>query len=145
MGGACPARTSGLSPDGKWLAYGISRSNGENELRVSKVADASTKAVAFGAHAGFFFGQQVAGLRIGYSETQQDKMRKDKKPVQNKLGLTNLGTGEQITIEGIQSFAFSPTGGWLAMRKYPAEKAGAGKVQPLGRCSGGARTRREHP
>ena len=29
----------GLSPDGKWLAYGINRSNRNNELRVTNVAD----------------------------------------------------------------------------------------------------------
>src|SRR5262249_4147180 len=29
----------GLSPDGKWLAYGINRTNGDNELRVARVTD----------------------------------------------------------------------------------------------------------
>jgi len=39
----------GLSPDGKWLAYGINRSNRNNELRVTNIADGTTKTVAFGA------------------------------------------------------------------------------------------------
>jgi dipeptidyl aminopeptidase/acylaminoacyl peptidase len=120
-----PSRTSGLSPDGKWLAYGINRSNGDNELRVARVADASTKAIAFGAQPVFSSDSHWLAYSIGYSESQQDKMRKDKKPVQNKLGLTNLLTGEQITIDGVQSFAFSPSGTWLAMRKYAVEKPGA--------------------
>jgi dipeptidyl aminopeptidase/acylaminoacyl peptidase len=114
-----------LSPDGKWLAYGITRSNGENELRIAKVADSSTKAVAFGAQPVFSADSQWAAYSIGYSEAQQDKMRKDKKPVQNKLGLTNLATGEQVVVDGISSFAFSPAGTWLAMRKYAVEKPGA--------------------
>ncbi len=120
-----PSRVSGLSPDGKWLAYGINRSNGENELRISKVADATTKAVAFGAQPVFSADSHWLAYSIGYSESQQEKMRKDKKPAQNKLGLTNLLTGEQTVLDGIQSFAFSPSGTWLAMRRYPAEKAGA--------------------
>jgi hypothetical protein len=41
----------GLSPDGRWLAYAINRTNGENELRVASVADGSTKTIAFGAAA----------------------------------------------------------------------------------------------
>src|SRR5262249_43815051 len=33
----------GLSPDGRWLAYGINRTDGENELRVTSIADGATK------------------------------------------------------------------------------------------------------
>ena len=29
----------GLSPDGRWIAYGVNRSNRNNELRIAKVAD----------------------------------------------------------------------------------------------------------
>src|SRR5690242_10149173 len=43
----------GLSPDGKWLAYGINRSNRNNELRVTNIADGTTKTVAFGAQPAF--------------------------------------------------------------------------------------------
>ena len=39
----------GLSPDGRWLAYGINRTNGDNDLRVTSVADGSTRTIAFGA------------------------------------------------------------------------------------------------
>ena len=35
----------GLSPDGRWLAYGINRSNRENELRVTSVASSETKTI----------------------------------------------------------------------------------------------------
>src|SRR5262245_58042973 len=37
-----------LSPDGKWLAYGINRSNRNNELRVANVATGETAVAAFG-------------------------------------------------------------------------------------------------
>src|SRR4029077_7888418 len=56
------------------------------------------------------------------SESQEDKMKKDKKRVERKLGLLNLSTYEQIVVEGIESFSFSPTGTYLAMRRYPPEK-----------------------
>src|SRR5262245_10444105 len=42
-----------LSPDGLWLAYGINRSNGTNELRVKKLSDGETKTVAFGTQMSF--------------------------------------------------------------------------------------------
>ena len=119
-------RSGGLSPDGKWLAYGINRSNGNNELRLARTPIAnSLKPVAFGSQPAFSADSRWVAYAIGYSEAQQDKLRKDKKPVHNKLGLTNLATGEQSEIEGIETFAFSPSGTFLAMRRYPPEKAPA--------------------
>jgi hypothetical protein len=52
-------------------------------------------------------------------------MRKDNKPVENKLAILNLATGEQTVIDSIQGYFFSPDGTWLAMRHYPPEAAGA--------------------
>jgi dipeptidyl aminopeptidase/acylaminoacyl peptidase len=112
----------GLSPDGKWLAYGINRSNRNNELRITKIEDGTTKTAAFGSQAVFSSDSHWVAYAIGYSEAQEEKMRKDKKPIRRKLGLMNLSTGEQVVVEGVESFAFSPNGTYLAMRKYSPEK-----------------------
>jgi dipeptidyl aminopeptidase/acylaminoacyl peptidase len=112
----------GLSPDGKWLAYVIDRSNGSDELRFANVATGTQKVIAFGMQAAFSPNSLWAAYTIGYSEAQQDKFRKDKKPIHNKLGLLNLTTGEQTVVDEIESFAFSPTGTFLAMRRYAPEK-----------------------
>ena len=122
--------TRKLSPDGKWLAYEVVRSNRDNELRIAKVADATNKAVAFATAPAFSADSKWLAYRIGFSESQQDKLKKDKKPAQNKLGLTNLATGEQTVIDGIVAFAFSPTGKALAFRRYPAEKTGSTPPDP---------------
>lgn len=49
-------------------------------------------------------------------------MRKEKKPVQRKMGLLNLATGEQVVVDDIESFSFSPAGTYLAMKRYGPEK-----------------------
>ena len=117
----------GISPDGKWLAYGIARSNGNNELRLSRTDGQLTKVVGFGARPVFSSDSHWAAYSIGHSEAQEEKLRKDKKPVQTKLGLTNLATGEQSEVDGISSFTFSPSGTWLAMRRYSPEKSAVGR------------------
>ena len=117
-----PGPGGGLSPDGKWLAYGINRSNRNNELRITGIADATTKVVAFGAQVAFSSDSKWAAYSIGVSESQEEKLKKDKKPVQKKLGLMNLPTGEQSVVDGVESFAFSPGGAWLAFRRYAPEK-----------------------
>lgn len=115
----------GLSPDGRWLAYGITRTNGDNELRVTSVADGGTKTIAFGAQPAFSSDSRWVAVSVGYSEAQQDKMRKDKKPVRRKLTLVNLSSGEMSTLDAVESFAFSPDGMQLLMRRYAPERAAA--------------------
>jgi dipeptidyl aminopeptidase/acylaminoacyl peptidase len=130
---------SGLSPDGKWMVYGVNRSNGNDDLRAVNIAAGTTKTTAFGTQPAFSSDSHWLAFSIGYSETQADRMRKDDKPVQNKLGLLNLATGEQTEIDAIQSFSFSPDGNWLAMRHYPPEAAaaGGGRGAAAGRGGGG--------
>ena len=117
----------GLSPDGKWLAYGINRSNRNNELRVTNIADGTTKTVAFGAQPAFSSDSRWVAYSIGISESQDEKLKKDNKPVPKKIGLLNLAKGELSAVDGIESFAFSPDGAWLAMRRTPPEKKDSDK------------------
>lgn len=115
----------GFSPDGRWLVYGINRSNRENELRIAKLADGTTKTAAFGAHPAFSADSKWIAYSIGMSEADQEKLRGEQKPVQNKLGLMSLATGEMTTVEGIESFALSPDGAFLAMQRYAPARTGA--------------------
>lgn len=112
----------GLSPDGNWLVYAVSRSNRNNELRIKKLADGTEKVVAFGASPAFSDDSKWLAYSIGMSETDQEKLRRDRKPVHNKLGLMHLATGEMATIDGIDTFSFDDTGAYLAMRRYAPER-----------------------
>jgi dipeptidyl aminopeptidase/acylaminoacyl peptidase len=114
--------TGGLSPDGKWLAYGINRTNRYNELRVSSISDGTTKVVAFGAQPVFSPDSHWVAYAIGNSEAQDEKLRQQKKPIQRKMGLMNLASGQESTVEAVDSFSFSPNGTYLAFHKYPVEK-----------------------
>ncbi|HEY7183591.1 MAG TPA: prolyl oligopeptidase family serine peptidase [Blastocatellia bacterium] len=114
-----------LSPDGKWLAYGVNRSNRNNELRIVSVAGGEPKIAPFGSQPVFSSDSRWVAYSMGYSESQEEKLRKEKKPVQRKLGLLNLATGEQTVVDGIESFAFSANGAYLAMRRYAPERKDA--------------------
>src|SRR5262249_44206200 len=128
------SRSSGLSPDGKWLVYQINRSNHNNELRFMNLADGNTKVVAFGGQPEFSSDGAWVAYSIGVSEAQEEKFGKEKKPVQKKLGLMKFSNGEQVVIDDVESFSFSPNGAYLAMRKYAPPKkdapdAGAEEVE----------------
>ena len=122
-----------LSPDGKWLAYVVTRANGNHELRVSALGQGRNQAVAFGESPAFSAGSQWVAHLIGIHEDQEARLKKDKKPVRKKLGLMKLSTGESVTFDNIESFVFSEAGEFLAMRHHAPEKPDA---SPPGRRRG---------
>ncbi|MGH9935873.1 MAG: alpha/beta hydrolase family protein, partial [Blastocatellia bacterium] len=125
-----------LAPDGKWLAYGVNRSNRNNELRITSVAGGEPKIAAFGAQPIFSSDSRWVAYGIGYSEAQEEKLRKEKKPIHRKLGLLNLTSGEQTVVDGVESFAFSANGAFLAMRRYAPERKDAPAAEPSGEPAG---------
>jgi len=58
----------GFSPDGSWLAYAINRSNRNNELRITKLSDGTTKVAAFGAQPAYSSDSKWIAYSIGRSE-----------------------------------------------------------------------------
>ncbi len=130
----------GLAPDGRWLAYGINRTNGDNELRVTSIADGAAKTIAFGAQQAFSSDSKWLAASVGVSETDQEKLRKAHKPLHRKLALVNLSTSEVTTVDGIESFAFSPDGHELLMRRYAPEPPGRQDGAPTAGGSANAPT-----
>ena len=113
---------STVSPDGKWVAYDIRRTNGDNELRISPTAPGTTRAVAFCAQAAFSPDSKWLACQSTVSEAEQEKLRKAKKPVQDKLQIQDLGKPTPIAIDDVQSFAFSSVDPQIAFRRYPPSR-----------------------
>ena len=121
----------GLSPDGKWLVYGINRSNRDNELRIRNIAAGTEKTIPFGSQPIFSADSKWIAYGIGYSEAQEERMRAQRRPIHRKLGLLKLDeTSEPITIDGIESFSLDPSGAYILMRRYAPERTPAAGGAP---------------
>jgi dipeptidyl aminopeptidase/acylaminoacyl peptidase len=119
-------RGAELSPDGRWLAYDIARTDGEEELRLRMLATEATETVLKGARARFSKDARWLMYTIGVSAAEREKAEaasktKDaaKTPLKTKLGLRNLIGGEPVTIDDIASASFSDDGKYLVMRRFP--------------------------
>jgi dipeptidyl aminopeptidase/acylaminoacyl peptidase len=112
----------GFSPDGRWIAYTINRTNRDNQLSITKLADGASEVIPFGSQPAYSSDSRWIAYRIGQSEADREQLRSEDKPVQNSLGLRNLETGERWTVDGVEQFSFSPDGAHLAMRLYPPDR-----------------------
>ncbi len=115
-----------LSPDGRWIAYGVTRVDEEYELRLRMLGTDETEALEYGQRPQFSADSKWLAYQIGYSPKQREKAADSKKPLRSKLGLRNILDGETEEVEGVQSFAFSDDGRFLIMRRYPAKQGGDG-------------------
>ena len=116
------AQRTPLSPDGRWLVYGINRSNRQNELRVQPSGGGDATVIAFGEQPAFSDDSRWLGYLVGVSEEQEAKLRKERKPVHKAFGLLDLTTGKTTTVEGVESFSFNPKGTHVALRRYAPEQ-----------------------
>jgi dipeptidyl aminopeptidase/acylaminoacyl peptidase len=120
-----------LSPDGRWLAYGVNRVSEENELRLYDARKDSTRALPHATAAAFSADSRWLAWLIGVSPGEREKLQKEKKPIRTSLGLLDLSTGSLTTVEKISSFDFSPDGRFLAMRGYPGAADSARRAADL--------------
>tara|TARA_Y100000031_G_scaffold110929_4_gene122286 strand:- start:1046 stop:3817 length:2772 start_codon:yes stop_codon:yes gene_type:complete len=109
-----------LSRDGAWLAYPVTRSNRENELRVANTTSESGTVAAFGEDPAFSADSRWLAYAIGHSEETAADLRASDEPVHHGLGVLDLASMDVETIASVASFAFSPEGAHLAVHREPA-------------------------
>jgi hypothetical protein len=153
-------RTPVVSNDGKWFAYVLAPNEGDATVVVRQTADNPTEQrfpigePPAGAGNPFAAGPAPAPLAIsGDSKfvaftvypTQRDarRLRQQRKPMQNKVVLLNLATGQKTEFDKIRRFAFSGDKPQvIALYGYgaeaPAAPAGSGAAAATGNAGAAA-------
>lgn len=127
-----------VSPDGEWLAYVLAPNEGDSEVIVRKVKDtkdtkfpagelppAAGFAPVIGANTpnlAFSEDSKFVAFTVYPSQKEAKRLKKDRKPLVNKVTLVELATGKKTEFERTRRFAFNgKRGGWLAVLRTPAE------------------------
>lgn len=136
-----------LSDDGKWLAYRLSPTEGDSEVVVRQTQ--GDKELRFGAgdsgRAGgpLAFSEDSKWLAFSVYPTKKEaaQLKKERKPLHNKVTLVDLATGKELEFSKVKRFAFSGgVSGWLALHKYGADAPASGSLSgptPGGSASSG--------
>lgn len=118
-----------VSDDGRWMAYGITRVNEENELRIARLDGDTNFVVAHGSGAAFSADGRWLAYTVGVGPKERKKLEDQKKPVRTRLGLRNLATGDTLVVDDVAGFAFSDDGAYLVMRRFAPNGADDRKHQ----------------
>ncbi|MBI3981773.1 MAG: S9 family peptidase [Gemmatimonadetes bacterium] len=114
-----PAR---VSPDGRWIAYTVTRVDEKAELRIRRMDLDSTRTAAWGSDPTYSPDSRWLSWAVGMAPEERENLEKDKKPVRNGAGLLDLGAGAERSFPNTQARAFDATGRFLALHGYPPEE-----------------------
>ena len=98
----------GLSPDGQVVTYRIDRSNWDDEMRVTRVADGRTFVVPYGRDPQY----AANGRSLLYTIGQATGAR-SRGDTADGLGLLDLTTFTEARIAGVDDYAVSADGAFL--------------------------------
>ncbi|MBC7365161.1 MAG: hypothetical protein H5U07_11595, partial [Candidatus Aminicenantes bacterium] len=104
-----------LSGDGRWLIYSLVPGEGDPELVVLDLQSGQEKRYPRGQAAVFTSDDKFVVYTIVPPKAEVDKAKKEKKKPEeqpkNGLGIINLKTGEQTTIDRVKSFKLAEESG----------------------------------
>lgn len=142
-----------LSPNGEWLAYRMSPTQGDSEVILRQTtSDKEIKlAVGEGAGGAMSFSEDSKWVAVSTAATKSaaDAARRAGRPAaQAGMTLVELATGKKTDIAKIRRFAFNgEAGGWVALHRFggdgapgAAGAAGAGRAGAPGRGGAGGGT-----
>lgn len=129
-----------VSNDGQWMAYQLAPNEGDAEVVVRSVRDGKESRFPIGeiptpnlnfaagpppaapANLAFSDDSKYVAFTVYPAQKEAKKLKKDRKPLTNKVLLVELATGKKTEFERTRRFAFNgKRGGWLAVLRTPAE------------------------
>ena len=136
-----------VSNDGQWFAHRIAPAEGDGEVVLRRLSDGKEWRFAVGeapAFGGNPFAEGPVSRELAFSEDSKwfaftvypgfreaKRLKKERKPLQNKVTLLNLATEKKTEFEKVKRFAFAgENAAWLALHKYGAEPAGPPAAAP---------------
>jgi dipeptidyl aminopeptidase/acylaminoacyl peptidase len=122
-----------VSTDGRWFAYRVSPLDGDSEVVVRQTQGDKEYRFPVGDTRGTPGALAVSddakwvAFSVAPTKKEAAALKKQRKPLQNKVTILNLADGAETKIDKIQRFSFSgEKSTWIALKKYGADTPGGG-------------------
>lgn len=126
-----------VSNDGQFFAHKIVPNEGDSEIVLRRLKDGKEWRFPIGEATGgagdVAFSDDGKWFALTVYPTFKDgkRLKKERKPLQNKVTLVNLSNDQKTEFDKIRRFSFSgEMGGWIALQKYAPEGSGGPPVIP---------------
>ena len=126
-----------ISNDGQWFAHKVTPNEGDSEVVLRRLSDGKEwrfpvgESQGFGGPPGFgggsadiAFSDDTKWFAFTISPTFKEgkRLKKERKPLQNKVAIVNLATEKKVEFEKIRRFNFSgENAAWIALHRYGAD------------------------
>ena len=122
-------RSSTISNDGRWFGYQLAPNEGDSEVILRRTSDDREMRFPVGetsnAALSFSDNSRYALFTIAPTKRETERLRRERKPVQNQVALVDLSTGDVKKFEKVRRAMFSgERGAWVAMHLYAPTAAG---------------------
>jgi dipeptidyl aminopeptidase/acylaminoacyl peptidase len=118
---------SALSPDGRWLAYGVRTVDEHEELRLRALDREDTRVFEWGAAPAFSPDSRWLVWTENVSTEERQRLERDRQPVRTGARLLDLRSNTGTSYERVRARSFDPSGRFLALHGYaPTEPRGKG-------------------
>lgn len=107
-----------ISNDGHWINYVLAPVDGDSRLIIKNSDGPETATVTNGVAPQFSDDSKWCAYLLTPPKAVADKLREEKKPIENRLGLRNLASGQERVIERVVSFRFLKGSHYLLVQRY---------------------------
>ena len=113
-----------ISNDGNWVLAGATTTLGDPVQILQKVGGGPVARIDLARGGAFSDDSRWAAWTTAPSREDADRMRAEKKPVESKLTLRNLGSGTDRTFDNVSRFSFLKGGKTLLVQRPGGENGG---------------------
>ncbi|MCH8979214.1 MAG: hypothetical protein IH945_08225, partial [Armatimonadetes bacterium] len=115
-----------ISPNGSWTFAVINKVEGDPRLVIKASDGPQTWTVETANRAAFSDDSNWLVYTLVMPKEEADKLREEKKPVKNKMGVHSLETGVEIVFEDVQRWQFLKDSNFVLLHRYAGEGSKGG-------------------
>lgn len=109
--------SAAISADGNWMTYGYRPNDGDETLHVRNLNNDEASKIEYAVNPVFSADSSWVGYVVNLSKAEQEKLRRARKPVTQKVEIMNLKTGKKTTLDNASTFRFSGDSRFAAVKK----------------------------
>ncbi len=114
--------STGVSADGNWMTYGYRPNDGDETVYAKSLSGDQVHEIKCASNPVISDDSAWIGYVVSLPKAEQEKLRKARRPIAQKVEILNLKSGQKTTIDNASTFRFSGDSRYAAVKKAKASR-----------------------